>query len=113
MFPRLIEVPERTGCYILSEELILHYLPLLFGSYRIASKTLARITRSADIDADSVYDEDLNYRDHMAEVVRLRQKLCPVRLDSAENRARHYREAVRPAETGHRARLRVRYAAGY
>ena len=66
MFPRLIEVPERTGCYILSEELILHYLPLLFGSYRIASKTLARITRSADIDADSVYDEDLNYRDHMA-----------------------------------------------
>ena len=81
MFPRLIEVPERTGCYILSEELILHYLPLLFGSYRIASKTLARITRSADIDADSVYDEDLNYRDHMAEVVRLRQKLCPVRLE--------------------------------
>ena len=42
MFPRLIEVPERTGCYILSEELILHYLPLLFGSYRIASKTLAQ-----------------------------------------------------------------------
>ena len=38
MFPRLIEVPERTGCYILSEELILHYLPLLFGSYRIASR---------------------------------------------------------------------------
>ncbi len=29
MFPRLIEVPERTGCYILSEELILDYLPLL------------------------------------------------------------------------------------
>lgn len=80
-FPRLIAVPERTGCYILSEELILHYLPMLFGRYRVASKTLARITRSADIDADSVYDEDLNYRDHMAEVVRLRQKLCPVRLE--------------------------------
>lgn len=80
-FPRLIAVPERTGCYILSEELILHYLPMLFGRYRVTSKTLARITRSADIDADSVYDEDLNYRDHMAEVVRLRQKLCPVRLE--------------------------------
>ncbi len=80
-FPRLIEIPDRKGCYILSEELILHYLPLLFSGYRIAGKTLARITRSADIDADSVYDEDLNYRDHMEEVVRLRQKLCPVRLE--------------------------------
>lgn len=81
VFPRLIAIPERTGCYMLAEELILHYLPLMFPGYRITSKTLARITRSADIDADAVYDEDLNYRDHMAEVVRLRQKLCPVRLE--------------------------------
>lgn len=81
VFPRLIEIPERKGCFILAEELILHYLPVLFPGYRVASKTLARITRNADIDADSIYDEDLNYRDHMAEVVRLRQKLCPVRLE--------------------------------
>ncbi len=81
VFPRLIAIPERTGCFILAEELILHFLPELFPGYKVVSKTLARITRSADIDADSVYDEDLNYRDHMAEVVRLRQKLCPVRLE--------------------------------
>ena len=80
-FPRLIPIPERTGCFILAEELILHYLPLMFPGYRISSKTLARITRNADIDADSIYDEDLNYRDHMAEVVKLRRKLCPVRLE--------------------------------
>jgi len=47
----------------------------------VIGKTLARITRNADIDADSIYDEDLNYRDHMAEVVKRRQKLCPVRLE--------------------------------
>lgn len=81
VFPRLISIPERTGCYMLAEELILHYLPLMFPGYKVVSKTLARITRSADIDADAVYDEDLNYRDHMAEVVKLRQKLCPVRLE--------------------------------
>ena len=81
VFPRLIEIPERKGCYMLAEELILHFLPELFPGYKLVSKTLARITRSADIDADAVYDEDLNYRDHMAEVVRLRQKLCPVRLE--------------------------------
>ncbi len=81
VFPRLIAIPERTGCYMLAEELILHFLPELFPGYKVVSKTLARITRSADIDADAVYDEDLNYRDHMAEVVKLRQKLCPVRLE--------------------------------
>ena len=80
-FPRLIAIPERTGCFMLAEELILHYLPEMFPGYKVVSKTLARITRSADIDADAVYDEDLNYRDHMAEVVKLRQKLCPVRLE--------------------------------
>lgn len=81
VFPRLIPIPERAGCYILAEELILHYLPLIFKNYRISSKTLARITRNADIDADAIYDEDLNYRDHMAEVVKLRSKLSPVRLE--------------------------------
>lgn len=69
IFPRLVPVPGRTGCFILSEELILHFLPLLYKGYKISSKTLARITRNADINADLIYDEDLNYRDHMAEVV--------------------------------------------
>ena len=81
IFPRLVPVPSRTGCFILSEELILHFLPLLYKGYKVTSKTLARITRNADIDADLIYDEDLNYRDHMAEVVKKRKKLAPVRLE--------------------------------
>ena len=79
--PRLIAVPDRPGCYMLAEELILHYLPLMFPGHTIHSKTLLRVTRNADIDADAIYDEDLNYRDHMAEVVKRRKKLCPVRLE--------------------------------
>lgn len=81
IFPRLVPVPGRTGCFILSEELILHFLPLLYKGYKVTSKTLARITCNADIDADLIYDEDLNYRDHMAEVVKKRKKLAPVRLE--------------------------------
>ena len=81
LFPRLIPIPERTGCFMLAEELILHYLPLVFSGYKVKYSALARITRNADIDADSIYDEDLNYRDHMAEVVKLRKKLCPVRIE--------------------------------
>ena len=81
-FPRLIEIPEQPGSYMLAEELILHYLPLMFPGYVVTSKTLARITRNADIDADAIYDdEELSYREHMAEVVKRRTRLCPVRLE--------------------------------
>ena len=85
VFPRLIAVPDRTGCFMLAEELILHFLPMLFPGYVVAGKTLARITRNADIDADAIYDEDLNYRDHMAEVVKRRKRLCPVRVELSRN----------------------------
>ena len=81
VFPRLIPVPGKKGSYILAEEFILHFLPEMFTDAKIVSKTLARITRNADIDADSIYDEDLNYRDHMAEVIEMRTKLAPVRLE--------------------------------
>lgn len=81
VFKRLIGIPSRPGCYMLAEELILHFLPNVFKKYRIPAKSLIRVTRNADIDADSIYDEDLNYREHMAEVVKLRRKLCPVRLE--------------------------------
>ena len=81
VFDRLVPVPGRSGYYMLAEELILHFLPMVFDKYRVQEKSLIRITRNADIDADSIYDEDLNYREHMEEVVRQRRKLSPVRLE--------------------------------
>lgn len=81
LFPRVVQIPGREGGYILSEELVLHYLPRLFPGYHVVSKALARITRNADIDADAVYDEDLNFREHMVEVVKRRRRLSPVRLE--------------------------------
>lgn len=44
---------------MLSEELILHFLPKMFKSYEIREKALLRITRNADIDTETIYDEDL------------------------------------------------------
>ena len=81
MFSRLVEIPGNKGRYMLAEELILHFLPMVFAGYNITCKSLVRVTRNADIDADKVYDEELNYRDHMAEVIKQRRKLEPVRLE--------------------------------
>jgi len=81
MFKRLIELPGKRGTYILAEEVILHYMPEIFKGYRVKAKSLIRITRNADIDADALYDEDLDYRDFMVEVIKQRKKLAPIRLE--------------------------------
>lgn len=79
-FKRLVELPT-AGTYILAEELILHYISEVFKRYNIKAKSLIRVTRNADIDADALYDEDLDYRDFMAELIKRRKKLAPVRLE--------------------------------
>ena len=81
VFERLIEIPTMKGCYMLSEELILHFLPKVFKGYGIEGKSLIRVTRNADIDADALYDEDLDYREFMADLIKQRKKLSPVRLE--------------------------------
>ena len=82
IFERLVEVPSARGRYILVEELILHFLPLVFERYTIKSKSLIRIIRNADIDVDEAfYDEDLDYRDSMEKLIRVRKRLCPVKLE--------------------------------
>ena len=79
-FKRLVELPT-AGTYMLAEEVILHYIPEVFKRYNIKAKSLIRVTRNADIDADALYDEDLDYRDFMAELIKRRKKLAPVRLE--------------------------------
>lgn len=79
-FKRLVEL-STAGTYMLAEELILHYIPEVFERYNIKAKSLIRVTRNADIDADALYDEDLDYRDFMAELIKRRKKLAPVRLE--------------------------------
>ena len=81
MVERLIELPGGKGRYILSENIILHYIGKVFKGYKVKGKSLIRVVRNADIDADALYDEDLDYREFMAELMKERKKLSPVRLD--------------------------------
>lgn len=81
MIPRMISVPGLENTYILREELILHFMPSVFKGYKLKQKSVMRVTRNADIDVLKVYDEDLDYRDQMEEIIKLRKKLAPVRLE--------------------------------
>ena len=81
VFKRLIEIPTRPGTFMLSEELILHFVSKLYGKYLIREKAIMRVTRNADIDASGIYDEDLDYRDVMEHLIKKRNKLAPVRVE--------------------------------
>lgn len=81
VFKRLIDIPTRPGTFMLSEELILHFLPKLFPKYEIVEKSLLRITRNADIDTETIYDEDMDYRDAMENLIKQRKRMNPVRME--------------------------------
>ncbi len=81
-FSRIIFLPGTKYRFMLVEELILHYMPLIFENYKILDKSLMRITRNADINMEeALYDHDVDLRDVMSELLKKRKKLSPVRME--------------------------------
>lgn len=81
VFRRLIDIPTRKGTFLLAEELILQFLPKFFKNYSVKEKSLIRVTRNADIDTEMIYDEDLDYRDAMENLIKERKRMNPVRME--------------------------------
>jgi len=81
MLTRMVELPGGKGRYMLIEDLILHYIGKAFKGYKVKGKSLLKVVRNADIDADAAYDEDLDYREFMEDLMKQRKKLSPVRID--------------------------------
>lgn len=81
VFKRLIEIPSRPGNFMLCEDLILHFAKKLFPHHLVQEKTLARITRNADIDENDALDEDIDYRHFMEGLLKQRKRMDPVRLE--------------------------------
>ncbi len=80
-FNRVVYPSKNSLRFMLVEELILHYAPEVFENYKVLDKTLIRITRNADINAEeALFDHDVDFRDVMEELVKKRKKLMPVRM---------------------------------
>jgi polyphosphate kinase len=55
---------------------------MLFPNYSVEAKTILCITRSADINPDDeLYENSEDYREHMKQIVKLRRRLKPVRIE--------------------------------
>ncbi len=82
VIPDFIPLPGNTHRFILSEELILHFMPNVFSHHTIKSKTLIRIIRSADIDTEEdKMGEEEDYRKAMEKLIRKRSRLQPVKME--------------------------------
>lgn len=81
-FERVRFVNTNKGTYfVLIEELIYHFASDIFKKYTFVDKWLFRVTRNADIDAnEAFYDQDMDWRDVMQEVIKKRRRLAAVRL---------------------------------
>ena len=60
---------------MLVEELILHFVEKMYPQYNVVEKSIIRVTRNADLDEIGTYDEDLDYRDTMAHLIKQRKRL--------------------------------------
>lgn len=82
LFERIIRLPGSDKFrFMLAEDLILEFAPLVFDNYKVLDKALIRVTRNADINVEeALFDHDVDYRDVMEELLKRRKKLSPVRL---------------------------------
>ncbi|MDE7122077.1 MAG: polyphosphate kinase 1, partial [Oscillospiraceae bacterium] len=72
---------DKTGRFILLEDIILHFAPQAFKNYKVLDSALIRITRSGAIRFDgSAADEETDFRDIVEDLIRNRKKREPVRL---------------------------------
>jgi len=69
--------------FVLLEDLVLYFADTVFGIYKLLEKNLVAVTRNADIDTEELIDEDIDYRLHMKNLLKKRQRLSPVRFELA------------------------------
>ena len=68
--------------FVLLEDIIAQYCDMLFRNYTVEDKTILCVTRSADINPDDeIYENTDDYREHMRQIIKLRSRLHPVRLE--------------------------------
>ena len=79
---RLIPLEGDDCRFVLVEDLIHFFANEAFGSYQVLESNILAVTRNADISAEEdLLDEDIDYRQHMKNLLKKRQRLSPVRLE--------------------------------
>jgi polyphosphate kinase len=77
-----VELSGSTTKYIALEEIVLYYSDQIFHNYDVEERTLFHLYRNADINFDEeYYDETVNLKVKMKQLLNKRNQLFPVRID--------------------------------
>jgi len=81
---RMVFLDDGNCRFVLLEDLILYFADLAFDVYAVTEKNVISVTRNADLDTEeALLDEDIDYRQHMKNLLKRRPRLSPVRLEMA------------------------------
>ncbi len=96
-FQRVVFMPTGDGVsFALSEELIEHFAGLVFGKNTVQGSCVFRVTRNADISVDEgMFDQDVDYRDIMSDLLKKRRRLAAVRLQVSPHAPREITRLLR------------------
>lgn len=81
--PSILMLPEQSGGFVRTETILEHYLKKIFHIYMVREQAVVSVTRNADIsyDEEKFDDDNPDFRNHMTKLLRLRERLSPVRLE--------------------------------
>lgn len=80
---RLLFLNSQNTRYIAAEDILSYYTDVVFSMYSVKEKTVIRVTRNADITTDDDFaDQDIDYRQHMKKLLKKRERLAPVRVET-------------------------------
>ncbi|MGI6033350.1 MAG: polyphosphate kinase 1 [Coriobacteriales bacterium] len=85
--PGIISDPENPLHFVRTEQVIKHNIGKLFGIYKAENPVIISVTRNADIsfDEEKFADDESDYRLHVSNLLKKRNRLNPVRLEIQGN----------------------------
>ena len=83
-FGSIISLPSAEGMtFVPVEDLMLRFASDIFKNYDIFGRTIVRVTRNADVTVeDNFADDEVDYRDYVTAIIKRREKMTPVRLET-------------------------------
>ena len=86
MLRRLVPVSVGSGRYVLVEDLVRAFVPVVFEQYRVVSSSSIRLVRNADISIDDDHQDDLDlkskdYRKAMEHMIAERKRMGVIKLE--------------------------------
>ncbi len=92
----LIELPSYDGfAFVLTDEVITHFAAKHFPEYEILDICRVKVTRNADIEMlEAWYDQEMDYRDMMKDILKKRVRLSPVRIEVSKPISKEFRKLL-------------------